>query len=76
MKLKCKGVGWKSRIILKRNTFNISISKLVAIGCGLEKGKVLYSYLYEDEKERVVMTTYLDGGRKGEFKGMFLRPQK
>lgn len=33
------GIGWKSKISLKRATFSISINKLVAEGCGLEKGR-------------------------------------
>jgi hypothetical protein len=55
------GVGWKSKISLKRATFSISINKLVAEGCCLEKGQELYSYLAEDEKDRKMIVTYLDG---------------
>ena len=58
------GIGWKSRIIFKRATAYISINKLVVEGCNLEKGKELYSYLAEDEKERRIVITYLDGKRK------------
>ena len=64
VKLKLKrflGLGWKSKVSLKRATFSISINKLVAEGCGLEKGYELYSYLAEDEKGRKMIVTYLDG---------------
>ena len=64
MKFKIKrflGIGWKSKVSLKRATFSISINKLVAEGCGLEKGQELYSYLAEDEKDRKIIVTYLDG---------------
>ncbi|MEK6895091.1 MAG: hypothetical protein AABX48_01070 [Nanoarchaeota archaeon] len=64
MKNKFKGVGWKSKIILKRSTAYISINKLIVEGCGLEKGQVLYSYLAEDEKGRKIIITYLDGKKK------------
>lgn len=60
MKLKLSGIGWKSKIALKRSTIYISINRLVAIGCSLEKGQVLYSYLAEDEKARKIIITYLD----------------
>ena len=61
MKNKFVGLGWKSKIIMKRATAYISINKLVVDGCCLEKGQVLYSYLAEDEKERKIIITYLDG---------------
>ncbi len=51
----------------KRSTFIISINKLVAIGCGLEKGQTLYSYLAEDEDKRPIMITYLDGKKRKEM---------
>ena len=73
----------------KRSTFIISINKLVAIGCGLEKGQTLYSYLAEDEDKRPIMITYLDGKKRKEMLEcsvvfhifhtvtcMFLNPQK
>ncbi len=63
VKLKLKrflGLGWKSKVSLKRATFSISINKLVAEGCCLEKGDELYSYLAEDEKGRKIIVTYLD----------------
>jgi hypothetical protein len=41
------GIGWKSKVSLKRATFSISINKLIAEGNCLEKGKILYSYLAE-----------------------------
>ena len=64
MKSKIKkflGIGWKSKVSLKRATFSISINKLVAEGCCLEKGQELYSYLAENEKGRKMIVTYLDG---------------
>lgn len=61
MKNKFLGIGWKSKIILKRKTSYISINKLVVEGCNLEKGKEIYSYLAEDEKKRKIIITYLDG---------------
>ncbi len=64
MKKRFLGIGWKSRIIFKRATAYISINKLVVEGCDLEKGKDLYSYLAEDEKQRKIIITYLDGKKK------------
>ena len=55
------GIGWKSKIILKRATAYISINKLIVNGCCLRKGQILYSYLAEDEKARKIIVTYLDG---------------
>ncbi len=48
----------------KRATLSIAINKPVATGCSLEKGKDLYCYLAEDEWNRPVMITYLDGEEK------------
>jgi len=64
MKKKFIGIGWKSKIILKRATAYISINKLVVEGCELEKGKILYSYLADDEKGRKIIIIYLDGKKK------------
>ena len=64
MKKKFLGVGWKSKIILKRATAYISINKLIVDGCCLEKGQILYSYLAEDEKGRKIIITYLDGKKQ------------
>ncbi len=64
MKKKFSGIGWKSKIILKRATAYISINKLIVDGCCLEKGQTLYSYLAEDEKGRKIIITYLDGKRQ------------
>lgn len=61
MKLKFLGVGWKTKVSLKRTTYSISINKLVADGNCLEKGEVLHSYLVEDEKARKIVLVYLDG---------------
>ena len=55
------GLGWKSKIIFKRATAYISINKLIVEGCNLKKGKTLFSYLAEDEKNRKIIVTYLDG---------------
>ena len=68
-KVKNLGIGWKSKIIMKRATAYISINKLVVDGCGLEKGQEMYSYLAEDEKGRKIMIVYLDGkGDANKFK--------
>jgi len=64
MKLKLLGLGWKSKVLLKRSTIYISINKLVADGCSLEKGEVLYSYLAEDCEGRKIIVIYLDGKKK------------
>ena len=64
MKNKFLGLGWKSKIILKRATAYISINKLVVEGCCLEKGQILYSYLAEDEKGKKIIITYLNGKKK------------
>ena len=61
MKLKFSGIGWKSKVSKKRATFSISINKLVAEGCSIEKGEMLYSYLAEDEIGRKIIVIYLDG---------------
>ena len=58
------GMGWKSKIILKRVTAYISINKIIVDGCDLEKGQELYSYLAEDNKGRKIIITYLDGKKK------------
>lgn len=68
MKKRFLGIGWKSKIILKRATAYISINKLIVTGCNLEKGQELYSYLAEDEKGRKVMLVYLDGNKTNKFK--------
>jgi len=60
MNLKFLGIGWKTKISLKRATYSISINKLVAEGNCLEKGKNIYSYLAEDKKGRKVILVYLD----------------
>ena len=64
MKVKFNGVGWKSKITLKRATYSVSINKLVAEGCCLEKGQVVYSYLAEDENKRQIAIIYLDKKKK------------
>jgi hypothetical protein len=61
--IKLSGIGWKSRIILKRATAYISINKLVVNGCDLEKGMELHSYLAE-ESNRKIIVIYLDGKKK------------
>ena len=48
----------------KRATFSISINKLVATGCNLEKGQELYCYLAEDKGKRPIIVVYLDGEKK------------
>jgi hypothetical protein len=69
MKYNLLGIGWKSKIILKRATAYISINKIVVDGCELEKGSEIYSYLGEDEKKRKIIVTYLDGNKANKFKG-------
>lgn len=69
MKVKFNGLGWKSKVALKRATYSISINKLVAEGCCLEKGQIVYSYLAEEDKDkgdnkRQIMVTYLDGKKR------------
>jgi len=64
MKIKYLGIGWKTKISLKRATYSISINKLVADGNCLEKGGELHSYLAEDEKGRKIVLVYLDGKKK------------
>ena len=64
MKINFQNIGWRSRISLKRATFSISISKMVAVGCCLQKGQTLCCYLAEDEDKRPVMVVYLDGREK------------
>ncbi len=61
MNKKFLGIGWRSKIIFKRVTAYISINKLVVEGCNLERGEEIYSYLAEDEKNRKIIITYLDG---------------
>jgi len=64
MKKRFLGLGWKSKVALKRATYSISINKLVAEGNCLEKGQELYCYLAEDEKSRPIIVIYLDGKKK------------
>ena len=75
MKIKLLGIGWKSKVSLKRATFSISINKLVAEGCSIEKGEEIYSYLAEDEKGRKIIVTYMDEKKK-EQKRVFMRVHK
>ncbi|MBU2576333.1 MAG: hypothetical protein KKF50_01290 [Nanoarchaeota archaeon] len=64
-KIKNLGIGWKSKIIMKRATAYISINKLVVEGCCMEKGQILYSYLVEDGEGRKMIITYPDGDKIG-----------
>lgn len=68
MKIKLVGLGWKSKVSLKRATYSISINKLVADGNCLEKGKELSCYLAEDDKQRKIMIVYLDGKKSNPYK--------
>jgi len=61
MKIKFQNIGWKSKVTQKRATLSISINKIVAIGCGLEKGQSLFCYLAKDKDERPLVVVYLDG---------------
>lgn len=60
IKIIFQGIGWKSKIAQKRVTLSISINKLVATGCSLEKGQTLYCYLAKDESKRPIIIVYLD----------------
>ncbi len=64
MKITFQNIGWKSKIAQKRATLSISINKLVATGCSLEKGQTLYCYLAESKGKRPVIVVYLDGKEK------------
>lgn len=57
-------IAWKSKVIQKRSTFNITINKLVADGCNIQKGNTLHSYIGEDHDNRPIMITYLDGNER------------
>lgn len=61
MHVELQSIGWTSKVSKKRETYSISINKLVARGASLEKGKVLYSYLGKDKNNRNMIITYLDG---------------
>ena len=58
------GLGWKSKVMLKRATYSISINKLVAEGNCIEKGEELYCYLAEDSDDRSIIVIYLDGKKR------------
>ena len=62
------GLGWKSKIILKRATAYISLNKLIVNGCELEKGQEIHSYLAEDAEGRKIALVYLDGKKANKFK--------
>lgn len=64
MKKRFLGLGWKSKVMLKRATYSISINKLVAEGNCLEKGQDLYCYLAEDRDKRPIVIVYLDGKKR------------
>ena len=64
MKKEFLGLGWRSKVMLKKATYSISINKLVAEGNCLEKGEGLYSYLAEDEDKRKIIVIYLDGKKR------------
>ncbi|MBI1936319.1 hypothetical protein HYS31_07840 [Candidatus Woesearchaeota archaeon] len=64
MKIKFQNIGWKSKVTQKRATLSISINKIVAIGCGLEKSQSLFCYLAQDQNERPLVVVYLDGKEK------------
>ena len=64
MKKRFLGIGWKSKVALKRATYGISINKLVAEGNCLDKGQELYCYLAEDEDKRPIIIVYLDGKKR------------
>ena len=64
MNINFENIGWTSKLAQKRATLSISINKLIAIGCCLEKGQTLYCYLAKDENNRPINVIYLDGKKK------------
>ena len=68
-------MGWKSKVTQKRATLSVSINKIVAIGCGLEKGQSLFCYLAKDKEDRPLMIVYLDS-KKRSVKGMKFSSEK
>ncbi|MBI2664202.1 hypothetical protein HYX10_02565 [Candidatus Woesearchaeota archaeon] len=64
MRINFDNLGWISKVSQKRSTFSVSINKLVATGCCLEKGQKLYCYLVKDDKNRPAVITYLDGKKR------------
>jgi hypothetical protein len=64
MNITFQNIGWTSKISQKRATFGISINKIVATGCLLEKGKQIYCYLAKDSDGRPVLIAYLDGKKR------------
>lgn len=64
MNIEFKGIGWKSKVSQKRATFSVSINKLVATGCCLQKGQELYCYLAVDDDNNPIAVIYLDGKEK------------
>lgn len=65
MEINFQNFGWKSKVAQKRFSFSISINKMIAVECCLEKGETLYCYLAEDENKRPIIIVYLDGEKKG-----------
>ena len=73
--------GWISSVQKnRRGTFRLTLNRMIALGCGLEKGQKLYCYLAKDEEQRSIIVVYLDGDpkishkkcrvcRKGEVEG-------
>lgn len=64
MKVKLLHIGWQSKVMQKRSTLSITITKPVVIGCDITKGQILFCYLGEDEEKRPIMLVYLDGKQK------------
>ncbi len=56
-----RNYGWMSKLVRRKNTYFLSINKAVAVGSRLQTGSVLYSYLAEDDTNRPIIITYLDG---------------
>lgn len=65
MDCRLESFGWKSYLQQRRGTSKITISKLVAVGAGLEKGQFLYCYVAKDKKDRDIVVVYLDGKPRG-----------
>ncbi|MFH0876255.1 MAG: hypothetical protein V1859_10040 [archaeon] len=54
-------VQWKSKVTQKKDSFKMTINKMIADGFNMQKGDILHSYLGEDMEQRPIIITYLDG---------------
>jgi predicted transcriptional regulator len=59
---KFENFGWISRVQKnQRGTFRLTLNRMVALGCDLQRGQKLYCYLAKDSKNRPILVIYLDG---------------